>query len=286
MPSIAHIVNLFRPSKTSDLRLAQEVTIASMIRAKRESKDPSSIQLISAQMAEDISIVPEGLSCSENLARDVTDLENFDKALRLPILKDILDRAYYESDAEYLIFTNVDIGLQPTFYNEVLKMIESGHDAFIINRRRISERFSSVDQLEEMYAESGKKHPGFDCFVFHRDLYPKFSLAEVCIGVPFIGITLAQNLFCFAENPMVFTDKHLTFHIGMELFKGRAPKEYYQYNRRQFWAAMAVIWKDLDTRKWPGGKMWFPLRVMYWGIHPSLPIRLAFKLEARRWLNS
>jgi hypothetical protein len=286
MPSFAHIVNLFRPEQISDLKLAQEVTIASMIRARNESKKPNSIQLISAQTAKDLTVVPNQFLASKSLTRDVTHQHNFDKQLRLPILKDILDRVYNESNADYLIFTNVDIGVQPNFYDEVFKIIEAGHDAFIINRRRIPARFSSVDQLDEMYAEKGKKHPGFDCFVFHRDLYPKFSLAAVCIGVPFIGITLAQNLFCFAKNPKVFTDEHLTFHIGLELFKARAPKEYYQYNKQQFWLAMTEIWNDLDTKKWPSGKLWFPFRMIYWGIHPSLPISLALKLEPRRWFGA
>jgi hypothetical protein len=286
MPTITHIVNLFKPAETSDLKLAQEVTIASMIRAQNRAQNPDDIQLLSAQTAEDFVIVPKEFFPTNNLERDVSDYEDFSIPLALPLISDILDRAYKTSDSEYLIFTNVDIGLQPEFYNEVFKIIAQGHDAFIINRRRIQEKYASVKQIEEMYADKGKKHPGFDCFVFHRDLYPKFSLAEVCIGAPFIGITLAQNLFCFAKNPKVFTEERLTFHIGMELFKGRAPKEYYRYNRNQFWAAMTQIWNQLDTRKWPFGNSWLPFRFLYWGIHPSLPIRLALKLEPRRWFNS
>ena len=282
--SLAHIINLFQPSETSDLKLAQEVTVASMLRAKQECNG-ASVQLLSANTEEDASIVPSAFIQTDFLNRDVSDIVHFKKPMKLPILRDILDRLYNESDAEYLIFTNVDIGLQPNFYSKVREFIEAGHDAFIINRRRIPAKFSSVEELEEMYREHGKKHPGFDCFVFHRDLYPKFSLAEVCTGVPFIGITLAQNIFCFAKNPKVFTEEHLTFHIGMEIFKGRAPGEYLSYNRKQFWMAMHRIWDDLDTRKWPNGKWWLPFRLIYWGLHPSLPIRLALKLEPRRWFK-
>jgi len=282
MHSISHIINLFQPAETSDLKLAQEVTIASMIRAKNDCKNSSKIQLLSAQTEEDRKIVPPEFIVTKSLTRDVSNLATLDGEMRLPILKDILDRAYNESEAEYLIFSNVDIGVQPHFYDAVNWLIEQGHDAFMINRRRIPEKFNSVDQLDEMLAEKGKKHPGFDCFVFKRELYPKFSLAEVCIGVPFIEITLSQNLFCFAEKPMVFADEHLTFHIGMEIFKGRAPKEYYRYNQVQFWLAMTEIWPKLNTRKWPYGNAWFPLRMIYWGLHPCFPIRLALKLESNR----
>ncbi len=283
MHTIAHIVNLFQPSETSDLKLAQEVTIASMLRAKNQAEDPAAVQLLSAQNEADLKIVPRAFKATASLTRDVSDLGNFTKPLHLPILKDILDRLYQESTAEYLVFTNVDIGLQPHFYTSINKMIDAGHDAFIINRRRISDRFTSADQLDEMHAEIGKKHPGFDCFVFHRSLYPKFSLAEVCTGVPFIGITLAQNVFCFAKKPKVFTDEHLTFHIGMEIFMGRAPREYFKYNQKQFWKAMQLIWKKLDTRKWPQGRSFILWRFISWGINPSLPIRLALKLELKRW---
>lgn len=286
MHSIAHIVNVFQASETSDLKLAQEVTLASMIRARNRAKDSEKVQLLSAQAAADIHMVPKEFKATSSLTRDVTDLHDFEKKMHLPILKDILDRLYNESEAEYLIFSNVDIGLQPQFYNAVNEMIRSGHDAFMINRRRIEEKFDSVDQLDEMLAEKGKSHPGFDCFVFKRELYPQFSLADVCIGVPFIEITLSQNLFCFAENPNVFTDEYLTFHIGMEVFKGRAPKEYFKYNREQFWAAMKPIWNELDTRKWTYGRDWLPFRFFFWGLHPCFPTRLALKLEPRRWFGT
>lgn len=285
MPRVAHIVNLFQPSADSDLHLAQQVTIESMLRAKRFADYGDQIELLSAQTSSDESIVPDGFRATKNLDQDVTDYHHFGRQLKLPILKDILDRAYTETDAEYIVFSNVDIALQPHFYDFIEEKILAGHDAFIINRRRIPAKFNSVDQLDEMYKEKGLSHPGFDCFVFHRDLYPKFSLAEVCTGVPFIGITLAQNLFCFAENPIVYTDKHLTFHIGLEVFKKRAPREYFNYNRRQFWLAMEKIWPQLNTRKWPDGHAFILYRLIKWGLNPSLPIRLAFKLEPRRWFN-
>lgn len=286
MHTIAHIINIFQPSETSDLKLAQEVTIASMIRSRYSSKDPRSISLLSAQSEADRHMVPKEFQATTDLDRDVTNMCDFDRKMHLPILSDILDRAYQESDAEYIIYSNVDIGVQPHFYDSVNQFINDGHDAFMINRRRIPEKFSSVGELDHMLNEKGKKHPGFDCFVFKRELYPKFSLEGVCIGVPFIEITLSQNLFCFGQNPKVFTEEYLTFHIGMEIFKGRAPKEYLSYNGSEFWKAMQEIWPQLDSRKWTYGNLWFPIRIIYWGLHPCFPIRLALKLEPRRWSGS
>ncbi|MFM1874517.1 MAG: hypothetical protein RL266_254 [Bacteroidota bacterium] len=254
-----------------------------MIRAKKEADQLAKIELLACCIEDDLDLIPEAFAATKTLERTVTDLHAFEMVMALPILKDILDRLYNESDADYLIFTNVDIALQPQFYCKVVEFIKAGHDAFMINRRRIPANYDSAEQINEMYAEKGLKHPGFDCFVFRRDLYPKFSLANVCIGVPFIEITLSQNLFCFAKNPKVFTDEHLTFHIGMEIFKKRAPKEYLDYNRTQFWQAMEEIWPMLDSSKWTFGKNFLPFRMIYWGLHPCFPIMLALKLEPRRW---
>lgn len=285
MTSIAHIVNLFQAPSGSDLILAQEVTVRSMERAKEFAKGAMDIELLTCQTVADRHLVPDTFRLTKNLERSILDKGTFQKKLELPILRDILDRAVNESEAEYIIFTNVDIGLQPDFYVKVKQFIDEGHDAFMINRRRIPAKFDSADQLDSMYTEKGLPHPGFDCFVFHRDLYKKFALADVCIGVPFIGITLSQNLFCFANNPKVFTDEFLTFHIGLEIFKKRAPKEFWKYNQQEFWNAMNAIWDHLDTRKWPYGNAFLPFRFIRWGLHPCFPIRLALKLEPRRWFK-
>lgn len=283
MRSIAHIINPFVAEETSDLHLAQEVTIRSMNAAKEFAKGKVNVELMTAQYSEDRAMIPSGWTATPDLDRSMRDKGSFERDMKLPMLRDILERLYKNTSAAYLVFTNVDIGVQPQFYTEIDRMINEGRSAFIINRRRIPEKFASADEMESIYAEKGKKHPGFDCFVFHRDLFPKFSLADVCTGVPFIGITLAQNVFCFGTNPKVYTEEHLTFHIGMELFKKRASRDYFRYNRKEFWKAMDKIWDELDSRKWPQGNWIFPLRMLYWGINPSLPIRLALMLEPRRW---
>lgn len=253
-----------------------------MIRAKNEAQSIVSIELLTAQFSEDRNMVVEGFRPTEDLDRSVLDLESFEKPMKLPLIADILRRLYEESDADYLIYTNVDIGLYPNFYLEVNRFINQGLDAFIINRRRLEAKFTEVNQLKDIYEEKGKKHPGFDCFVFKRELYPEIQLADVCIGVPFIEITFGQNLFALAKNFKLFENEFLTFHIGMEIFKGRAPRSYFRYNRKQFWKAINSPLNDkLSTKKWPYGNRILPIRLIKWGLHPCLPIRLALKLEFR-----
>ncbi len=286
MIRIAHIVNPFNASETSDLFTAQPITFESMRRSKEQAKGLAEITLLSAQFPEDENMVPEGFVQTPNLTRSVLDHGTFEKPMKLPFIHDILQRMYDSSEAEYLIYTNVDIGVYPDFYTKVVGYIEQGLDAFIINRRRISDRYKNVDQLPEIYQDFGKKHPGFDCFVFHRDLFPKMVLKEICIGVPFIGITTAQNLFALSKNFKLFDRENLTFHIGMDVFPGRASKDFFRYNQKQFWLAMkSELSVHLDTRKFPYQNLIYPIRIIRWGLQPSIPIRLVLKLEWRRFKN-
>lgn len=283
MRKIAHIINPFNANPSSDLYTAQPITFATMVEAKKRVEGLVEVELLSAQYPEDRNMVHPAFVATEDLTRSVLDMGTFEKEMKLPIIADILDRMYNESDAEYLIYTNVDIGLYPQFYEEVNAYIESGLDAFIINRRRIPEHFTKLEDIPAIYAEKGKKHPGFDCFVFHRDLYPDFVLKDVCIGVPFIGITLAQNLFALSKNFRLIDQEVLTFHIGMEIIKGRASKDYFRYNQKQFWAAMnSELRPHLTTTKFPYNHLFYPFRIIRWGLQPSIPIRLVIRLEWER----
>jgi hypothetical protein len=280
---LAHIINPFLAEPNSDLAKAQPITFETMRRAKAFASPHIEVDLLSAQFHEDRSMVPSDFIMTEDLQRSILDLQTFDPKIKLPILRDILDQAYAFHQADYIIYTNVDIAVHLNFYVEVAKKIQTGLDAFIINRRRISEDFEGVQELDIMYSLKGKPHPGFDCFVFRRSLYPAFSLANICVGIPYVGITLAQNLFALSTKCVVFTDDILTFHLGLVLYSHRAPKAYVKYNHQEFRNAISGLWDHLDTRRWPHGKRWILPRYYLWAIHPSLPILLAIKLEVRRY---
>lgn len=282
MHHIAHIINPFIAGKDSDLYIAQPITFQSMLAARELAKNEMRIDLFSAQYEEDVSFVPPGFTLTKNLQRSVLDRADFEKKIKLPLIADILDRLYHATDAEYLIYTNVDIGLYPDFYLKVNELINSGLDSFIINRRRIPAKFTSVAQLPQIYREFGKKHPGFDCFVFHRSIYPKLKLDGICIGVPFIEISFSQNLFAHSKNFKLFENERLTFHIGMEIFRKRTPKEYFEYNRKQFWQLIQQLKPDLDLKKFPYADQPLPVRFIKWGLHPCVPIRLVLKLMFNR----
>lgn len=252
-----------------------------MRRARANAENEAEVTLYSAQFAEDRDCVPHDFTATPDLQLSAPDL-HAEKKFRLPLIREILERLYSVSDAEYLIYTNVDIALYPDFYREVCRRIGEGYDAMIINRRRIPDMNYGIDDLDQMMKEPGKKHPGFDCFVFHRSLYPKLVLEDICIGVPFFEITFSQNIFCHAKNFRLFEDERLTFHIGMEIFKRRAPREYLHYNRSEYYKAIAKLRPCLDSRKLPYAREILPVRWIRWGLHPCIPIRLALQLDLQR----
>lgn len=279
---LAHLVNPVLAPIDGRLAEAQPLTFESMRRAAADAAPGVRVDLLTTQYPEDHAIIPPWFTRTPDLTRSVADVHPFTVRRKLPILADLLERLHTGSTAPYLIYTNVDIIVHPTFYTAVAARIRDGLDAFIINRRRVPEIYHSVDDLPAIFADRGKPHPGFDCFVFHRSLYPRFRLGRVSVGIPFIEITFSQNLFCHAERFALFADDFLTFHVGMEVFKPRDP-EYFAFNKAEFWSIVDELWPQLDSRRFPWGHRNVVYRMLRWGLHPAIPIRLALRLEPRRW---
>lgn len=211
---IAHIVNPVIVKETSDLFVAQPITFKTMKVAQDFAKGFGiDVQLFTAQYPEDHDIIPDYFHKTCDLERSIIDVGKFKVPRKLPLLRDILNRLYDVSNADYFIYTNVDIALMPNFYVSVNKIIDLGYDSFVINRRLISIKHESVDDIPLMYGEIGEPHQGYDCFVFKRDNYPQYSLGDICIGIKFIDSTFLTNLICYSKKFNVFKDKHLTFHI-------------------------------------------------------------------------
>ncbi|MFZ2196370.1 MAG: hypothetical protein WAV13_01465, partial [Thermodesulfovibrionales bacterium] len=235
MRKIAHIINPVVVNEKSDLFIAQPVTFATMISARDFARGKVDVFLYTAQFPEDRPLVTADFRATPDLERSVLDLGPFRKKRKLPFIKDILDRLYEAApESEYLIYTNVDIALQPQFYVAVNAFIDEGHDAFAINRRTISKQYQSVEEIPLMYSEEGESHPGWDCFVFKREAYPRFILGDICVGANLIGTVLLFNLLCTSRNFMEFKNEHLTFHLGDDReWKTGEYSDYAAHNLRQ-----------------------------------------------------
>lgn len=212
--SIAHILNPVIVDKRSDLYAAQPITFSSIDVAAEFCRDEINLSLFSAQFEEDHPIIPDLFSKTPDLERSIKDIPGLQDMKKLPLICDILERLSNAApEADYYIYTNVDIAIQPYFYNTVKQIIEMGYDSFSINRRTILD-YTEPCTTQQLYAKVGESHPGSDCFVFKRELLSRFQLSNACIGANHIGRILKLNLFAFARNFRTFGDLHATFHIG------------------------------------------------------------------------
>ena len=215
MRKIAHIINPVIVNESSDLFIAQPITFETMRIAQEFARGHVDVALYSAQYPEDRPIIPEWFQMTPDLDRSILDIGSFHKKRKLPLIKDVLDRLYqYSEDADYLIYTNVDIAVMPYFYCTIADIIASGVDDMVINRRTISDRYKKTSEIHSMYAKIGESHPGHDCFVFKKSVYRDFILHDACIGTNWIGKILVANLIYHSFNFKEISDLHLTFHIG------------------------------------------------------------------------
>ncbi|MEP2934939.1 MAG: hypothetical protein ABJM06_04425 [Gilvibacter sp.] len=236
MLTINHIINPVKVTERSDLFVAQPITFESMRVAKEQRSDSVGVSLCTTQYAEDRSIIPQEFIKTKDLKRSMQNIRGRQFERKLPFIKDILKRAYKQSKkGDYIVYSNVDIALQPHFYEWVAGQIKAGKDAFVINRRTISARYTSADQLPEMYLEEGEKHPGYDCFVFKRELYKKMVLGDICVGAVYIGLVLFLNMKLFANNFHEFGEEYLTFHVGNDqVWRNPENDPYASHNKQEF----------------------------------------------------
>lgn len=268
---IVHIINPIKIAKNHELYTAQPITFASLLNARENVKNSThEVILVSTQYPEDKELIPNYILQLSDLNRSVNDCNSSLTERKLPLIHDILQKSKEVSDTDYIIYTNVDIGLMPFFYDFVFNEISKGHDAIIINKRRLFSNFKSVAQLPEIYAQIGRSHPGFDCFVFKTTLLDKFILDDICVGVPFSGVSLLHNLVAFATNPKVIVNSHLTFHIGMNVL-GSPKNDYYNHNRTVFFKKIQPKIKDkYDLKKFPYAQESFLKKSAKWVLNPSI----------------
>jgi hypothetical protein len=236
MVRIAHIIHPVIVDETSDLVVAQPITLETMRLSKEMARDTSNVSLYAVQYHDEERIrLPDCFIRTPDLTRSIADIKTFKTRKKLALIGDILDALYNTSRADYFIYTNVDIALMPGFYLFVTAMIERGHDAFVINRRTISDHHTLIKEIPFMYAEIGEPHKGYDCFIFKRDVYPRYRLGNICIGTAWIGRILLANMLANASRFREFRKEHLTFHIGDPCpWRGEEFADYLQENLGEY----------------------------------------------------
>ncbi len=285
MLHFAHIINPVNAPQGTELYRVQPIVFRSMQVAQAQANG-ARVDLLAVCFPEDEPVVPSYFTLLPFLTRSVLDVKGIKATKKLPFIKEILEALAANTDAEYLIYTNADIILQPYFYQVVAAYINQGHDALIINRRRIAPIYDSPDQLPLIWAQTGNPHPGYDCFVFHRSLLNKFVLSDIILGTPFIDATLAHNVFAHSQSYLLLDHHHLTAHLGMEVMPERK-KELYWHNRNTFFKTILPTLKPyLTDQKLPyASDSWIGKqlrRVLNPAIFTSLSVELEGKSKAEK----
>jgi len=239
---ITHVINPVNVGPSSDLFKAQPVTFESMRRARAFVDGELQISFHAACYPEDESLIPDFFDGQSILTSSVLDQGSFLKPRKLPLIGDIIN-SVEPTSFDYLVYTNVDIALMPTFYAEVAARIKEGKESFIINRRTISTEFDHPDQLNRMYAQAGEIHPGLDCFVMSRAVVEQSSFAKAIIGTTFIGKVLELNCRVLSREFALYTHDHLTFHLGDDRsWRNPDLDDYVQYNKKEFRKVVDALW--------------------------------------------
>jgi hypothetical protein len=244
-----HLVNPAKVPPSSDLHAAQPVTFESIRRARQVAEGQVEVRLLSAQYPEDDEIIPGFFDRTPHLQRSILDLGAFHPPRKLPLIQDIIDRLRdHAGDADFLIYSNADIALMPGFYVAVDRLLDEGADALIINRRTIRPVYTKAEDIELMYAQAGRVHPGFDCIVFTPQVASRIQLHELCVGIPRFYRGLCLSVAAFAQKLAVYRDLHLTFHLGNDMiWVRRACRQYARHNRDEY----LKVLRDLEQQIGP-----------------------------------
>lgn len=277
-----HLINPVSETESKSLFEVQGFTMKSIVKAKTYASEQGiNVQNLVCFTKENTSQIPKELTTVKSLDR--VSSETIQTKKNVPFFNDILNRLYEFSEGEYLIYTNLDICLMPNFYTSVKSLIEQGHDAIIINRRVVANAHLAHGNLERMYADLGKVHTGYDTFVFKKELFKKFILKNICVGVPPVGNDLFYNLFVFAENPILETDLHLTFHIGEDLIKPWGDKPLLNHNKNEFKKLLKEIGPLMQIEKFPAANRSFIKRHFKWLMNPTVSYPLMAKTDFKQY---
>jgi len=244
MLTIAHLVNPVNMPPERDLSWQQPITYESMKIAKGFAKNEVDVEQVACFYPEDENMVPDGFVKTEPLEMSALDIQAFEIPRKLPLFREMLQKLYDTSDADYFIQTNADIGLQPYFYTLIKDMVNSGVDSFCINKRIIPEIIRKSG-LAAVWSTIGEVHAGCDCFVFRRELWPKMDIGDIVMGTPWSETTLISNMVAYAKNFVVFKQAHATFHLGdRRVWLGHEYNDYRILNTNEFARILKMLSKE------------------------------------------
>lgn len=205
-----HGVNFFDARPGSDWDRVMRLTQRTMRAAA--GAYAGSARLVAPMRPADEHARPEGFGPAPTLTRSSAD---FGVGGDYPLVFDIIESiAAADPGAEYLVFTNADIAIQPGFYGALDAIIRAGAQAGSITRRTLAA--GAIDLADgAILAETGQFHSGHDCVFFPRSWVSSFVRNDAVVGRgggPMRAVM--DNLVALASPFVYLRDVHLTCHVG------------------------------------------------------------------------
>lgn len=251
--SFRHIINPFPCPETSEHGIASTITYESLRIAVEEAQRHGIEIEVSAVVlpGDEIAIKPPA-KLTGHLTRTVQDIRPLFPKRPFPLIADILRAGAESSNCDYLIFTNMDIAVQPDFYFQLCELIEKRFEPgtpFTVYRRNIPNHYNSIEQLPEMYRQLGEIAYGYDCFVFPKSYVSQLDLGNCCIGAAHFDYLLFIALDAVSGfRTKRINDLPLTFHIGNDI-AWSSQINYIEHNLAESLAAIQRMRRCFDVPK-------------------------------------
>lgn len=264
---VCHIINPYIVREGSEESVIHQKTIQSLLLAREYAKNYIDVTFVLKVDKGELDFFREKYSepffvfhCIERNSADLGI--HFNAPRSLPVLSEIfkLPEEVVHPRSQ-LIFTNMDICVQPFFYCEIVKIIKAGFDCFVINRRTVPKDLLYMP-LEEAFCSDGEKHIGHDCFVLPTRILSKFNIRDHLLGIGFVFRPFLLNCILHGENFHEFDDVYMTFHYGDDMdWKSDKYADYLEYNRNlmiEVYAESKELIESADERKQEWIKKFFP----------------------------
>lgn len=220
--SFCHLINPFPCPEDSEHGIASRITYASLCLAADEAaKRGIRVEVNAVVLPGDEIAIKSPAKLAGYLNRTVQDVHPMAPKRPFPLIADILLTGAESSNCDYLIFTNMDIAIQPSFYVQLQEIIEQRFESgtpFTVYRRNISSHYNRIEQLPEMHRQAGQIAYGYDCFVFPASYVSQLDLGNCCIGAAHFDYLLFIMLDAVSGfRARRVNDLPLTFHIGNDI---------------------------------------------------------------------
>lgn len=240
--SFTHVLNPFRAPAGSEHAIASRLTWQTLRTAQRHAAEHGvAVNFRAVILPGDEAAVEPPATPWAQLTRTVQNIAPLKPSRPLPLIADVLRAGAGTASNTHVVFSNMDIAVQPHFYTALHELITStlGRDVpFTVPRVNIPAALAD-GPIEAMRAARGTPGLGFDCFVVPRELVGRLDLGNCCLGAAHFDLLLFMALDAVSGGRVSQVESaRLTFHLGNDI-AWSAMIDYVEHNLAESLAAIA-----------------------------------------------